>query len=92
MPHTFARAVLASAIALGTFVLTAGSAVPGEYVQQQSAYPYTGRTPIILPALPRDGHTVVIVEQPPQLLTPADLGFSVEKEGDVTVVRGPIVR
>jgi len=30
MPHTFARAVLASAIALGTLVFSAGSAVPGD--------------------------------------------------------------
>lgn len=30
MPHTFARAVLASAIALGALVFSAGSALPGD--------------------------------------------------------------
>jgi len=97
MPHTFARAVLASAIAFGTLVLSAGSAVPAEYTQNQFSHinPYAGpiapATPVVLPAVPRNGRTVIVV-QPPQLLTPADLNFSVEKEGDVVVVRGPIAR
>ena len=92
MPYTFARAVLASAIALGTLVLSAGSAVPGDYDQYPAIKPYAGpATPIVVPAAPRNGHTVIIVREP-QLLTPADLKFSVENEGDVTVVRGPIAR
>lgn len=92
MLHTFARTVLASAIALGTLVFTAGSAVPGEYNQYQNAYPYARQVmPIVVPDTARNSRTIVIVQQP-QILTPADLRFSVEKEGDVTVVRGPIAR
>ncbi|HEV2263354.1 MAG TPA: hypothetical protein VGR79_02355 [Stellaceae bacterium] len=94
MQYTFARAVLASAIALGTLVFSAGSAVPGKYNQYQSAYPsYAGQvTPVVVPDGSRNSRTIVIVQQSPQLLTPADLRFSVEKEGDVTIVRGPIAR
>jgi len=82
MPHTFARAVLASAIALGTLVFSAGSAVPGDTNQYPAINPYAG---------PHNGGTVVVVREP-QLLMPADLKFSIDKEGDVTVVRGPIAR
>lgn len=93
MPYTFARAVLASAIALGTLVFTAGSAVPSEITQYQSTYPYAGQVmPIVVPDGSRNSRTIIVVQQPPQLLTPADLRFSVENEGDVTVVRGPIAR
>ncbi|HYL33210.1 MAG TPA: hypothetical protein VEU53_08700 [Stellaceae bacterium] len=96
MPHTFARAVLTSAIAFGTLVFSAGSAAPAEYTQNQysSINPYAGPVgpvaPAVVPAVAHNGRTVIVVQQPPQLLTPADLYFSVEKEGDVTVVRGPI--
>lgn len=65
MPHTFARAVLASAIALGTLVLSAGSAVPGDYDQYSAINPYAGPVaPIIVPAAPHNNRTVVIVRWP----------------------------
>ncbi|MGH7014710.1 MAG: hypothetical protein ACREEL_11265 [Stellaceae bacterium] len=89
MPHTFARAVLASVIAFGTLVLSTGSAVPADY--DQGRYSYTAPLPpIIVPDAQRDGRTIVIVREPPSLLTPADLHFSVEQKNGVTVVRGPL--
>jgi len=93
MPYTFARAVLASALALATLVFSAGSAAPADYNPYPSINPYAGPvTPIVVPAAPRNERTIIVVQQPQQLLTPADLNFSVEKEGDVTIVRGPIAR
>lgn len=94
MPHTFARAVLASAIALGTLVFSAGSAVPAEYspYPYASINPYAGAIPLaVSPGTPRNGRIVIVVQQP-QLLTPTALNFSVDKENGVTVVRGPIAR
>lgn len=93
MPHTFARAILASAIAVGTLALSAGSAAPADYNPYPSINPYAGPVaPILVPAVPHNERTVIVVQQPPQLLTPADLNFSVENEAGVTVVRGPIAR
>lgn len=93
MPHTFARTVLASAIALGTLILSAGSAAPAGYGQDPYSYINPGagpETPVVVPAVARNGRTVIVVQQTPQLLTPADFNFSVDKEDGVTVVRGPI--
>ncbi|MBU6506952.1 MAG: hypothetical protein KGI92_10495 [Alphaproteobacteria bacterium] len=42
MLHTFARAVLASVIALVTLVFSAGSAAPADYNPYPSINPYAG--------------------------------------------------
>lgn len=94
MPHTFARAALALAIAFGTLVLGAGAAIPAD----DNPYPYAAinpsagpAAPIAVPAPSRNGHTVVVVRDQPPLLTPNDLNFSTDQENGVTVVRGPVV-
>ncbi|HKR20274.1 MAG TPA: hypothetical protein VJS41_09045 [Stellaceae bacterium] len=99
MPYTFARAVLASAIALGTLVFSAGSAVPASSSSGTTmfaplwVYPPAPRVqPPVTIVTPEKTTSLQIIREEPSLLTPADLHFSVEKEGDVTVVRGPIAR
>ncbi|GEM_PF-6624570 len=88
MSHTFARAVLASVVAFGTLVFSAGSAVPGSFYSDR----YTDHfRPHFVPQAARNARTVVVYQAPP-LLTPADLHFSVEDENGVTVVRGPLAR
>ena len=98
MSHTFARAVLASAIAFGTLVFSAGSAMPASSSGTTMfaplwVYPPAPRVPPpVTITTPEKTTSLQIIREEPSLLTPADLHFSVEQENGVTVVRGPIAR
>ena len=99
MPHTFARTVLASAIAVVTLVLSAGSAVPASSSSGTTmfaplwVYPPAPRVPPpVAITTPEKTTSIQIIREEPSLLTPADLHFSVQQENGVTVVRGPMAR
>ena len=100
MPHTFARAILASVIAFGTLVLTAGTAAPASSSSGPSALfaplwvypPAPSVAPPVTITTPQNTTSLQIIRLEPSLLTPADLHFSVDQENGVTVVRGPFAQ